>query len=121
MKASSTLVMIVATALGAGVCHAKRKAPAEVKPVVYKDYTLSAVNQPANAGQVMMTDNKGKEVRHVLKIYHYPVDPALERDVQWVFITALKLEGDVLTVTDEKSKTYTVDLQEHLKKCTGCK
>ncbi|BCU75952.1 hypothetical protein [Luteolibacter sp. LG18] len=121
MRVYTTLGMIVTTVLAAGVCHAKRAAPAEVKPVVYGDYTLSAPNQPANAGQVMMTDNKGKEVRHVLKVYQYPVDPLLEKDVQWVFITALKLEGDVITVTDEKNKTYTVDLREHLKKCTGCK
>jgi len=121
MKANSTLVMIVTTVLGAGACHAKRAAPAEVKPVTYKDYTLSAPNRASSAGQIVMTDSKGNEVVHVLKVYQYPVDPTLERDVQWVFITALKLEGDVLTVTDEKSKTYTVDLREHLKKCTGCK
>lgn len=121
MRANSTLVTIVATVLGAGACLAKRAAPAAVQPVTYGDYTLSAPNQPANVGQVVMTDSKSKEVRHVLKIYHYQTDPAKETDVQWVFITALKLEGDVLTVTDEKKKTYTVDLREHLKKCTGCK
>ena len=39
------------------------------------------------------------------------IDPDLEEDVQWVFITKLELSGDKLLVTNSKGNQYRVDLE----------
>jgi hypothetical protein len=39
------------------------------------------------------------------------IDPGLEEDVQWVFITALELDGGKLRVTNGKGEQYTLDLK----------
>jgi len=38
------------------------------------------------------------------------MNPKLEEDVQWLFITDLKLVGNSLWVKDEKSRCYSINL-----------
>jgi hypothetical protein len=38
------------------------------------------------------------------------IDPKLEEDVQWVFITGLSISGGSLLVEDEKGRCYVVNL-----------
>jgi hypothetical protein len=44
------------------------------------------------------------------KVFEIEIDPKLEEDVQWVFITELKLAGNALRIKDEKSRCYNLDL-----------
>ena len=61
-------------------------------------------------GYVVATEvATGKELWRV-KIFHIHVKPWLEEDVQWVFISDLKLLDNTLLVRDEKSRCYRVDL-----------
>lgn len=104
-----------------GTCEAKRAAPAKVEPVTYGIYTISAPNDPAQPGKISILNTRTKQVEHALIAYQIVFLPDLERDVQWVFITSLKQDGGTLLITDEKKKTYKLDIQKHLDGCKGCK
>ena len=44
-------------------------------------------------------------------IYTVKIDPNLEEDVQWVFITELAIRDNTLFVTNEKNEHFTLDLK----------
>lgn len=58
---------------------------------------------------VLASDSAGKEIFRI-KIFDVPIDPKMEEDVQWIFITDLKLSGNALLVRDEKDRCFAVDL-----------
>jgi hypothetical protein len=43
-------------------------------------------------------------------IYTVKIDPRLEEDVQWVFITSLAVRDEAILVTNEKNEQYILDL-----------
>jgi hypothetical protein len=88
---------------------AKRAPPVPVTPVVDKGITYSAPNDSGKAAYVVASDATGKELFRI-KVFDTPIDPSLEEDVQWVFITRLKLSGGALLVEDEKNRCYAIDL-----------
>jgi hypothetical protein len=45
-----------------------------------------------------------------MKTFHNAIEPGLEKDVQWVFISNLKLAANSLLVKDERSRCYAIDL-----------
>jgi hypothetical protein len=45
------------------------------------------------------------------RIYEIHIDPGLERDVQDVFITSLRIRGATLGVTNERGERFVLDLQ----------
>lgn len=100
-----------------GASEAKRGPAPEVKPLKYLSYEISAPNTPEEMGKVMLRSPK---TDHLVKVYEIKVTPSLEKDVQWVFIKNMRLEGDRLVVTDEKGKEHELDLKAHLAKCRGC-
>ena len=91
---------------------AKRAAPPPVAPVVYKGITYTAPNQNGRAAYVVASDSTGKELFRV-KVFDVEIDPKLEEDVQWVFITELRLRGESLLVKDEKGRRFAIDLSTH--------
>ena len=88
-----------------------------MKPLKYLSYEISAPSTPEEMGKVLLRNPKAD---HLVKVYEIRVNPFLEKDVQWVFIKSMKLEGDRLVVVDEKGKEHEVDLKDHLVKCRGC-
>jgi hypothetical protein len=44
-------------------------------------------------------------------IYTVKIDPSLEQDVQWVFITGLAVQDNTLLVTNENNEQYILDLK----------
>jgi hypothetical protein len=59
---------------------------------------------------VIASDAKtGKELWR-LTIFETKIEPFLEEDVQWVFITRLELKGNSLLVQDERSRCYKIEL-----------
>lgn len=105
-------VLIAIVVLVNNIPHlqAKRLAPKAVSSVVYRGTTYSAPNDNGRVGYILASDSTGK-VLFQIRIFEAKIDPKLEEDVQWVFITELKLTGPSLMVTDEKSRCYSVDLQ----------
>ncbi len=47
-----------------------------------------------------------------VKVFHNHFKIWIEEDVQWVYITDLKLVDDSLLVRDERSRCYSVDLKK---------
>ena len=102
--------MILALFLGAFAPNgfAKRAAPKPVAPIVINDIQYSA---PAEfMGYVIATDVHTQKELWRQVIYSIHVDPALERDVQDVFITSIALHGARLLVTNERGENYLLDL-----------
>ena len=88
---------------------AKVAAPKPVPPVVYGGVTYSAPNHAGTTNYVYASDSTGKELFRI-KVFDVPIDPKLEEDVQWVFITDLKLMGGSLQVKDDKGRCYLINL-----------
>jgi hypothetical protein len=97
----------------------KRAGPPKVAPVAIDNIEFSAIpwgkarGFGQNGGYVAAIDRAtGKEL-WTLKVYDVRYDPALEDDVQDVFITSLakSASGRELIVTDERGHSYIVDPQ----------
>lgn len=89
---------------------AKRAAPPAVEPVVVGSVRYSAPADPESMGFVIATDAKSGRELWRTRIYHVAINPMLERDVQWVFITALTLRENTLLITNEQGKRFILDL-----------
>jgi hypothetical protein len=61
-------------------------------------------------GFVIATDTTSHKELWRERIYTVKIDPALERDVQDVFITSLVEEKGSLIVTNERGESYALDL-----------
>jgi len=90
---------------------AKRLAPVQVAPVTHEGIEYSAPRDASSIGQVQARDAASKKVLWEQVIYQIAYDPDLERDVQWVFISDLKIEGDFLIITDERKRCYSLNLK----------
>jgi len=109
MLRSLAAMLLFPLLLIADSASAKRGAPKPVPPVAYKGITYSAPNQGRTGNYVYASDSTGKELFRI-KVFDMPIDPRLEEDVQWVFITDLVLEGESLQVKDEKARCYVINL-----------
>lgn len=96
----------------------KRGGPADVAPVSIGNVTYSVIHfgraegLDQNGGYLLAHDKKSGAKLWTLKVYDTKIDPALERDVQDVFITELRKHGQYLEVTDEKGRHYRVDVKK---------
>ena len=99
---------------------AKRAAPKPVPPVSDEGVTYSAPNTVELMNYVVASDSSGKELFRV-KVFEVAFDPKLEKDVQWVFITDLKIASDSLLVRDEKGRCFAVGRVTHsVRRKYGC-
>jgi len=90
---------------------AKRGPAPPVNPVVIGSISYSAPPDPEHMGYVIATDMpSGKELWRQ-RIYRIVLNPFVEADVQWVFITSLVRQGNTLIVTDERGRRFTLDLK----------
>jgi hypothetical protein len=104
----------------AGPLFAKRAAPEPVAPISYGGLKYSAPNDDGRIGYVQASDSVGKRLFRI-RVFETNIDPSLEEDVQWVFISGLKLVGNSLWVKDEKSRCYSINLDtKAVEKKTGC-
>jgi hypothetical protein len=55
-----------------------------------------------------------------VKVFHTQIKPWIEEDVQWVFITDLKLVNNSLFVRDGKARCYTVDVKNRRVSKAAC-
>ncbi len=108
-----TLVLLLAS-----VVMAKRAAPKDVPPIITDNATYSAphVRMPQfsmrNPGFVEAHHPKTKKLLWRIQIYNIKYDPALEQDVQDIFIKTMSLDkkNNSLLISDERSRTYVLDL-----------
>jgi hypothetical protein len=98
-----------------------KRGPAKVvSAIVHDGIRYSAPNDNGRVGYVLASDaNTGRELARFV-IFRTKIDPVLEEDVQWVFITDLKVLGNSLVVRDEKSRCYQLNLKTKDVKKKAC-
>ena len=111
MKKLPILLCLLLTAMIASEAWAKRAAPKPVTPVAHKGVQYVAPNTNVLEGKIeARNEETGKKLWDVV-IYTVKIDPSLEQDVQWVFITGLAVQDNTLLVTNEKNEQYILDLK----------
>jgi len=107
---SNILIGLAFFHIGTLPLQAKRGSPKPVKPVTINSIRYSASADPDQMGFVIATDVvSGKELWRQ-RIYRVFVNPAKERDVQWVFITTLIKQDHSLKITNERGERFSLDL-----------
>jgi hypothetical protein len=91
---------------------AKRTPPKAVTPVEANGVRYSVSGDRRDQYVVATETSSGKELWKT-KVFHNDIDSGVEEDVQWVFITNLKLTNDSLLAKDEKSRCYSISLKTH--------
>jgi len=100
-----------------GSIFAKRIAPAVVEPVIHEGVRYVAPNDDGRRAYIEAWDVYTKKLWD-LTVFTNRIDPKLEEDVQWVFISELSLRDGTLIVKSERGTTYQVDLRTRA--ITGC-
>ena len=99
--------------------EAKIAPPKPVPPVESNGVRYSADRDGADQYVVATDTATGKQLWRV-KVFHTPIKPWIEEDVQWVFITDLKLVKTSLFIRDGKERCYAVDVKTHAIGKTDC-
>ncbi len=110
------LVIFICSVLSYDPAGADRTPPKKVSPVVYNDIKYSAPQSPSSShkqtgGYIEAWNTKTNTKLWELKIYDVKFNPKLEWDVQEVYITSLKLDGEKLIITNENSDVYELDIK----------
>ncbi|KAF5407295.1 MAG: hypothetical protein Udaeo2_26120 [Candidatus Udaeobacter sp.] len=90
---------------------AKRIPPAKVAPVVYENIRYVAPNDESRRAYIEAWDIQTNSKLWDLTVFTNRIDPKLEEDVQWVFISELSLRDGTFIVKSERGTTYQVDLR----------
>ncbi len=96
--------------------EAKRRAPAEIPPLIHDDliYTAphwgSKTGRCQNGGYIEVRGAKSGALLWELKIYTVQYTPALERDVQDIFITKMEFQNHSLVIWNERNDKFTVGI-----------
>ncbi|MCF7892190.1 MAG: hypothetical protein K9L87_03290 [Candidatus Omnitrophica bacterium] len=88
--------------------YAKRLPPKEVSPAIYNSIEFRASHN--KMGYIEAFDVETGEKLWEEKVYHVKIDPKLETDVQWIFITELKLRSNKLVIINERGNEYKVNI-----------
>ena len=112
------LLFVFASALFASFLTAKRIPPTPVTPVAADGIQYSAAGNGRDQYVIAADVASRKELWRV-KVFHNRIKFWMEEDVQWVFITNLKIVDNSLLVRDERSRCYSVNLtKRHVRKQT---
>lgn len=113
-----SLILFI-TAEDTTALHAKRVDPPPVPPITLNGVQFTVDNSsPDTMGVVTATDTRTGKKLWEKKLYTVLINPFLEQDVQWVFITKMEIHrptgspsngNATLRVTNERGKTYEVD------------
>lgn len=87
---------------------AKRVAPKVVKPIIHNGIEYRASNK---MGLIEAWDLTKRLKLWEKRVYRVSINPLMERDVQDIFITELKMEGDKLVISNEQDNKYSLDLK----------
>jgi outer membrane protein assembly factor BamB len=79
-----------------------------VHPIVVGSIEYSSPSWPM--GFIIATDTRTRREIWRKRIYRVKIDPALERDVQDVFIASLTIAHGNLFITNERGRRYALEL-----------
>jgi hypothetical protein len=112
-------IICLTLALVTSAAVAKRMNPKPVTPVVSRGIRYSA-DRDGRDQYVVATDVSSGMQLWKVKVFHTNIKFWVEEDVQWVFITDLKVIDNSLFVRDEKARCYSVDLSTHGVRKASC-
>lgn len=107
-------LFFMGTLLLGGMALAKRVAPPEVKPLMHHGVTYRAGHardSRGNRGTVEAVEASTGKRLWIVTVYEIPYQAGLETDVQDVFIKSLAIDDGCLRVTNERGKSYCVELE----------
>ena len=107
---SRFVLIFVAALLLPSLALAKRVAPAKVEPVIYQGIRYIAPNDDGRRAYIEAWDVRTNKKIWDVTVFTNRIDPKLEEDVQWVFVTTLNVRDGTLIVTSERGKIYFVDV-----------
>ena len=102
------VLLAVFSVLSVSTAHAKRAAPAKVPPVTVGQIEYRAPT--SQMGCCEAWDTKSNEMIWRRQIYVVKYTVGIERDIQDVFITSLRLKDNTLIVSNERKSEYELDL-----------
>lgn len=111
MTRYSIIILAFLVSLSPSLVLAKRAGPAKVEPLTSGGVRYIAPNDNGRRGYIQAWDVTNNKLLWELTIYRNLIDPALEEDVQWVFIKKMSLAHGKLIVVDERERAYSVDLK----------
>jgi hypothetical protein len=117
---NSKLLLLPVALLGLGVvdAFAKRQAPKDVPPITFQGVKYSAPHwgltkgKEQNGGYIEAVSFDTGKLLWDLRVYEVKYDSGLERDIQDVFITSLKLVDGNLEVLSEAGDKFVVDVAQ---------
>lgn len=113
------LLVIAIGVIGCLFCQlaqAKRMPAPEVEPVIYKGIKFIAPNTPQKMGYIEAYDIKTNKKVWKKKVYRVFINPLMETDVQWIFISSLSIKDGKLVVINERDKKYKVNIPKKILK-----
>jgi len=109
IKILAVMFLFIFLGLQCNLVEAKRLPPQEVEPVIYNGVKYTATHE--KMGYVEAWDIKTGKKLWEKKVYDVKIDPHMEADVQWVFITNLSIKDGKLIVVNEKGDRYEIDIE----------
>jgi hypothetical protein len=112
------ILLIIALSLASSETYAKRGEPKEAQPVSLNGVKYSApqcwlqVKESLGPGYIQANDLKTGKLLWQLRVYEIRINENIERDVQDVFITSLKIVDGKLHVWNEAHDHFVVDLAQ---------
>jgi|SRR5579863_4221872 len=109
-------LFFVAALLASSSAYGKRTAPPEVAPITFGGITYSTphgggdVGTNQNGGYTQARDSKTGKLLWQLRVYEIQYEPNLEKDVQAIFISSLKIVDGNLEAVNERGDKFVVDL-----------
>ena len=100
-----------------GIAFAKREAPKDVNPLERGGIRYTAPHwgpmqgRRQNGGYVEAWDIETGKMLWEMQVYMIQYNPKIEKDIQDVFITSLRIEGDVLIAENEAGDIFEIDLK----------
>jgi len=110
-SAPKLILALAVLAFGSSSAFAKRAAPKDVPPVIAGGIKYTAPPR-SGGGYVEALDVGSGKLLWELRVYEIQVDQDLERDVQDIFITSLKVAGGKLQIVNENGDKFVVDLSK---------
>ncbi|MCL2660527.1 MAG: PQQ-like beta-propeller repeat protein [Acidobacteriaceae bacterium] len=89
---------------------AKRLPPKPVSPVYTSTLRIEAPLDNGREARICAYDRVDGRLLWSVAVFEQRIDPNLEEDVQWRFITQMEIDGDAVVVTAEGGSVYRVSL-----------
>ncbi len=111
MKNKITICLILCCLALPFSAWSKRGAAPRIEPVIHKGIKYIAPNDDGIREYIQAWDIKNQYKIWELTIFTNSIQPALEKDVQWVFIQKIQIDKGNLFITDERARQFLVDLK----------